>query len=241
MHRFAVILTHNRPELLRQTWAAIGPQVDVVIIIDNASEPAICADDFASATTGGTWLTAVATETTQPPNLSQMWLDGIEMAKRMWELNQLDDDDSTAPRPYVAVLCDDAPPPGGWFEAVTAAMAARRAEGSDCVIGCSAPQGYEFAGPPRVKTARDSDLGGRMPGWAWIVDPTYPVRPDPRFAYWWGDTDVDIAARDAGGMLTIGSHAVPNLVPNGWTGRMVEQIAVDSQRFVDKYGGWRPW
>lgn len=239
MHRFAVILSHNRPELLRQTWAAIGPQVDMVIIIDNASDPPIDVDHFDSTEHFGEWLTLVLTEPTQPPNLSAMWAQGIDTAHRHGELWNLDQD--TDERALVAVLCDDAPPPPGWFAAVTDAMAARRGAGLDCVIGCSAPEPFGWIGDPRVKTERDSDLMGRMPGWAWIIDASYPVRPDPQFEYWWGDTDVDIQAREAGGMLMIGSHPVPNLVPNGWTGRMAEQVAVDSQRFVDKYGGWRPW
>ncbi len=244
MHRFAVILTHNRPELLRQTWEAIGPQVDVVIIIDNASDPAVDSEQFDARAIDGQWLTCVCPVPDQPPNLSQLWIYGIAWSKIMWDRYQASYAADWAARPYVAVLCDDAPPPPGWFEAVTGAMAARRSEGLDCVIGCSAPEPFGWiGGEPRVKTARDSDLTGRMPGWAWIIDPSYPVRPDPRFEWWWGDTDLDIQAREAGGMVMIGSHPVPNVRPNDFSARPAQaaQVAADSQRFVDKYDGWRPW
>jgi hypothetical protein len=244
MYRFAVILTHNRPDLLRQTWAAIGSQVDVVIIMDNASDPPVDAETFDSAAVGGTWLTAVCAVPDQPPNLSQLWNYGLGWAKTLWgRYVAFGESDGGTERPYVAVLCDDAPPPPGWFDAVTAAMDAQHAAGVDVVIGCSAPEPFGWIGEPRVKTARDSDLTGRMPGWAWIIDPSYPVRPDLRFEWWWGDTDLDIQAREAGGMVMIGSHPVPNLRPNDFSARpeQAAQVAADSQRFVDKYNGWRPW
>lgn len=230
MNRFAVILAHNRPELLCETWCAIGPQVDLVIVIDNASAPPVDAD----ALTAPGWATVVIRVPDQPPNLSRLWNIGIDRAVDAYE-GQAGEDKG---RPFVAVLCDDAPPPPGWFAAVTAAMAETGA-----VVGASAPLGFTFPGQPhRVKRERDSDLAGRMPGWAWILDPVSPVRPDERFEWWWGDSSVDWEAREAGGMVLIGTHAVPNLRPNEFSVRpeQAAQIAVDSQRFVDKYG-WRPW
>jgi hypothetical protein len=222
MHRFAVILTHNRPDLLRQTWEAIGPQVDMVIILDNASDPPV---DAASLHQWG-WKTAVIQVPEQPPNISRLWNKGIDAAMSLAEVD-----------PFVAMLCDDAPPPPGWFEAVTDAMTQTGA-----VIGCSAPQPFGWAGPPRVKTAPDSDLAGRMPGWAWILDPVSPVRADESMAWWWCDTDIDWQARAAGGMVMIGSHPVPNVRPNDFTGRpdLMAQSGQDGLTFVTKHG-FRPW
>lgn len=228
MNRFAVILTHNRPELLRETWCAIGPQVDMVTIIDNASEPPVRFQDFHAPE----WATAVVRVPDQPPNLSRMWNLGIRMALSLWESN------ASRLQPYVAVLCDDAPPPPGWFAAVTAAMTE-----TGSVVGASAPAMFSFgAGPPRVKRTPDSSLAERMPGWAWIVDPISPVRADEQLEWWWGDTDLDWQARAAGGMVLIGTHPVPNERPNEFSGRPEQamQIAGDSQRFVDKHG-YRPW
>jgi hypothetical protein len=228
MRRFAVILAHNRPELLCETWCAIGPQVDMVLVIDNASTPPVDADPLHA----DGWATAVLRIPDQPPNIARMWNVGIA---RVIDVHEAQAGDAKG-RPFIAVLCDDAPPPPGWFDAVTQAMVETGA-----VVGASAPAMFSFAGAPRMKRERDSDLAGRMPGWAWILDPVSPVRPDERFEYWWGDTDLDVQARGAGGMVLIGSHPVPNLVPDGWTGHMAAQVAVDSQRFVDKYDGWRPW
>lgn len=225
MNRFAVILAHNRPELLCETWCAIGPQVDAVIIIDNASSPPV------DALRSDSWLTAILRIPDQPPNLSRMWNVGIESAIDLYEAQAVREG---ALR--VAVLCDDAPPPPGWFDAVCTAMAETGA-----VLGASAPAMFSFPGPPRVKTAPDSDLPGRMPGWAWILDPMSLVRPDERFAYWWNDTQLDLDARAAGGMVLIGDHPVPNRLPDGWTGKMTDRIHLDTLAFLEKHDGWRPW
>jgi len=230
MHRFAVILSHDRPELLRQTWEAIGPQVDMVIILDNASDPPVKFEDFH----GDPWLTAVITIADQPPNISRMWNVGIQQSILMHGM-QLDIDVTAEPR--IAMLCDDAPPPPGWFDAVTAAMMETGA-----VVGCSAPEGFTFGGM-RVKTEPDSKLMERMPGWAWILDPVSPVRPDESMMLWWCDTDVDWQARKAGGMVMIGSHPVPNLLPNGFMAthpELVHQTGQDGLAFTAKWS-WRPW
>lgn len=229
MNRFAVILAHNRPELLCETWCAVGPQVDMVIVIDNASTPPVDAD----ALHGDGWATVVLRIPDQPPNLARMWNVGIERVIDMHEARTGDEKG----RPFVAVLCDDAPPPPGWFDAVAAAMVETGA-----VVGASAPAMFGFAGPPRVKRERDDDLAGRMPGWAWILDPVSPVRADESMAWWWCDTAIDWDARAAGGMVMIGSHPVPNVRPNEFTARpdLLAQSGQDGLTFVAKYG-WRPW
>ncbi len=233
MHRFAVILAHNRPELLHETWQAIGPQVDMVIIIDNASDPPVNYQEFHSLE----WFTDVMTIPDQPPNLSKLWALGIDHAMLLLVPHLAAGWQQQAEPPFIAVLCDDAPPPPGWFEAVTQAMIATGAP-----VGCSAPEPFGWGGPPRVKTAPDSDLTGRLCGWAWILDPISPVRPDPRFEWWWGDSSVDWDARAAGGMVMIGSHPVPNHRPNDFTARadLMAQSGKDGERFAEKYGS-RPW
>jgi hypothetical protein len=227
MHRFAVILTHNRPELLHETWLAIGPQVDLVLIIDNASSPPVDGELFYDPR----WRTGIVDIPDQPPNISALWNAGIEIALIQYVANPQPD------APLVAVLCDDAPPPPGWFDAVTEAMKATGA-----VIGCSAPEPFGWVGPPRLKTEPDRDVVGRMPGWAWIIDPSRNVRADEQFEWWWGDSDMCFRARQAGGMVQIGTHPVPNNRYHDFSNRPVQaaQIAADSQRFVDKWG-YRPW
>ena len=91
----AIILTHNRHELLNKTEAAIESQVDHVLVIDNASNPPVSSYN------------EVMYVSTQPPNLAQFWNMGIE---------HLQDHE------YIAFLCDDAIVPDGWFDAVVSAM-----------------------------------------------------------------------------------------------------------------------
>ncbi len=229
MNRFSVIITHNRPELLRDTWQAIGPQVDMVIILDNASDPPVDHRFLHSSE----WRTAVVKVPDQPPNLSKLWRLGITLVTGLL----IGQDTVAGGGAHIAMLCDDAPPPPGWFGAVVEAMAATGA-----VIGCSAAQPFGWAGPPRVKTSPDSNLTERMPGWAWILDPVSTVRPDEQFEWWWGDTDIDWQARAAGGMVMIGSHPVPNVRPNDFTSRpdLMAQSGLDGERFAAKYGS-RPW
>lgn len=236
MNRFAVVLTHNRPVLLAQCVAAIGAQVDMVIVVDNASDPPVKGDQIRVWVDPASWLdswcTVVMQVPDQPPNLSKLWNLGIRAA-----LNTYDAGPQNGHRAHIAVLCDDAVAPPGWFAAVTQAM-----DQTGAAVGASSPWGRP-PGELIVKREPDHDLMGRMPGYAWILDPTSPVRPDETFAWWWGDTDVDWQARAAGGMVMIGGHAVVNAQPDYWVMQKPElaaQVALDSQAFVDKHGG-RPW
>ena len=78
MDTFAVVLTHNRPALLRQTVDAIGPQVDLVIVIDNASEPPVDHHDL----DGEGRRVCVLNVHDQPPNLAELWQLGIDVAEK---------------------------------------------------------------------------------------------------------------------------------------------------------------
>ena len=225
--RFAVVFTHNRPDLLKDCVAAIGPQVDVVIVVDNASQPAIttrllepgCDDDYR---------VVLVTVPDQPPNLSRLWNIGIQAATSLRH-------DEEGPW-HVAVLCDDTVAPPGWFDAVVAAM-----ESTGAAAGCSNPFGHEHE--PRLKTAADHDISGRMPGWAWILDGRKKLAADESMAWWWCDTDIDWQARAAGGMVMIGGHRVPNRLPNDFITTvpgLAEQAGRDGEAFAAKWGG-RPW
>ena len=224
--RFAIVLTHNRPELLTQCIATIGPQVDMVIIIDNASNPP------AQVAMDENWRTVILRVPDQPPNISRMWQLGIDEALSTFKAAERLEGRE---KPYVAVLCDDTIVPPGWFAAITEAMAS-----TGSVIGCSNPWGYEHE--PRVKTQPDGLIGERMPGWAWVLDLDSPVRPDESLPWWFGDTDVDWQARLAGGMVMIGGYAVPNIHPNENSLRpeLAEQCGKDGVTFAAKWG-WRPW
>lgn len=239
MHRFAVILTHNRPALLAETVAAIGPQVDMVVVIDNASDPAVRLD----ALPAGDRKAVVLRVLTQPPNLSELWRAGMARCLPDWsEANRLKAIREPVvadvlPPFWVAFLCDDAPPPPGWFDVVVEAMVSTGA-----VAGATSP--WPFGGPPRIKTTPDRDLMGRMPGWAFILDGRSPVLPDERFQWWWGDTDIDWQARQHGGMVLVGTHTVPNREPDHWTAVKPElgaRCGLDRLAFEEKWVQPAPW
>lgn len=211
----AIILTHSRPELLAQTIAAIRPQVDRVIVIDNASDPPAQVER-------GVTLVQIPD---QPPNLARFWNAGIAMAVQSGAT-------------YVAVLCDDAIVPDGWFAAVTSAMAEHGA-----AAGCSDPFGYMPVGQTRVKTEPDSAIMERMPGHAWVLDPASGVRGDESMLLWYCDTSADWEARKAGGMVMVGGYPVPNAMPSGFMlthPELIHQTGLDGEAFVRRWG-WRPW
>ena len=223
MNRFAVILTHNRPQLLVDCVTAIHTQVDMTLVIDNASDPPV---DRMTLPATARHPVAVRQVPDQPPNLAKLWNLGLDVA------TNLADEDPW----FVAVLCDDAIVPPGWVDAVTAAMV-----DTGAAAGCSNPWGHDH--PPQVKTEADSDLMGRMPGWAFILNGAKGLRADESMHWWFQDTSIDFNARRAGGMTMIGGYPVPNLRPNEYTNanpHLAEQAGRDRQRFGEIWG-FVPW
>lgn len=223
MTDYAVILTHNRPELLDQALAAIASQVDQVIVVDNASDPPV------QIKIGWPLNVELITDPTQPPNLAKLWnaqfdrIASIEKWKpcSVWS---------------VAVLCDDAIAPEGWFDDVVTGMGIHQA-----AVGCThaiAPVS-EFI----HKTVPDSDIYNRLTGWAFVVAGEKGLRADESMHWWWCDTSLDWSARQAGGMVICPGPVVPNGVSNGWTNAKPElgaQVGLDRDAFERKWG-WNPW
>ena len=244
VNRFAVIITHNRPELLAQCVAAIAPQVDAVIVLDNASDPPVTHNQIANAvrtvpassTRGCRML--VINEPTQPPDLPLLWRMGLGMARALY----LGDHDSRGGEPrdqayHVAMLCDDAIVPTGWFSVVAAEMTRTGA-----TAGCTDP--FNRANYSVLKTAPDNDIMGRMPGHAYMLNAS-PPEPDSSMRWWWCDTDMDFQARKMAGMVMVGSDrlGVQNERPNEYTNakpELAEQAGRDAAAFVAKWG-FRPW
>lgn len=228
--RFAVILTHNRPELLRRCIEAIAPQVDIVIVVDNASEPATDLSIFDGVTDGTTSAGLLINDPSQPPNLPALWNLALAQVDALRP--------TTRAVIHVAFLCDDAIAPPTWFETVSMAMASTGA-----AAGCSDPFGHLHE--PILKTQQDSDLLHRMVGWAFVLDADRGIAPDPAMRWWWCDTDIDWQARAAGGMVMVGHPAlvVPNERPNEHTMRdpaLGQQAGDDGITFAAKWGQ-RPW
>lgn len=225
--RCALVLTHNRQELLVESLRELRPQVEDIVVIDNASDPpTVIPNEWRPAAhpTDGAQV-RLFWESEQPPNLAKMWNRGLSFF-----LNEYRKDFD------VAVLCDDAVVPPGWFDAVTAGMRATNA-----VIGCSNPWGTYHE--PRVKISPDRDIGGRMPGWAWIMNGDFMLRADESMHWWWLDTDIDFQAREAGGMVMVGGFPVLNVHPGEFTVTKPElgaRAGQDQAVFEAKWG-FRPW
>lgn len=236
--RAAVILTHNRPYELWTTAHCIGgvvatsavAQVDQVIIMANAS-PGGAIPQFEMA---APWY--IARDDHQPPNLAHLMNLGLNCARaiRPYECRQWD----------VAILCDDAPPPVGWFDAVTGAM-----DASGARLGCT--HSHLHISQPIFKDRPDHDISNRLTGWAFVLresldDERPPLRLDTGMRWWWQDTDLDWTARLNGGMVIAPGPIVPNVHPNDYTSSRpdcADRIHFDRLHFAEKWAahGGAPW
>ena len=216
--RYAIILTHNRPELLRQCLDAIQPQVDRVLVIDNASSPRADAKGVKGA---------VMYVPDQPPNLSDLWNRGFRWIE--WSPGRAEQWD-------VAMLCDDVIVPEGWFHAVSSCM---RELGA--TAGCT--HSWHPVTTPILKKEPDGDIYNRMQGSAFVLAGEVGLRADESMHWWWCDTDLDFMARLKGGMVIAPGLTAHNIHPNDFTNNvpgLAEQAGRDGQTFAAKWGG-RPW
>lgn len=228
--KFAVVLTHNRLELLNNCVTAISNQVDTVIIIDNASDPPVTPEGLPTLPTGKVILEHVPD---QPPNLARFWNIGLDIVKRMTTYAMIA---SEVKRCHVAFLCDDAPVPEGWFAAVSGAMVETGA-----AAGCSLA--HVTKGDRYVKSSADGDLYGRMAGHAFVLDAGKGIRADESMAWWFQDTDIDWQARLRGGMVVVGGFGVPNVRYCEYSNlkpELNEQAGRDGVTFGAKWGKI-PW
>jgi glycosyltransferase involved in cell wall biosynthesis len=221
--RYAMVLTHDRPELLKQCVAAISAQVDVLLIIDNASDPPVPPAEQDGVT--------VMNIPDQPPNLSRFWNTGLN-----WVETWVSTNIPATPEWNVAILCDDVIVPEGWFETVASCM---REHGA---TAASTHQWYPISAPI-MKKAPDQDLTNRMCGWAFVLAGESGIRADEDLKWWFCDTDLDWQARTKGGMVVCPGPVAQNIHPNDWTARvpgLAEQSGQDGVTFARKHGG-RPW
>lgn len=237
--RYALVPTHNRPDMLAELVAVITREVDLFVIIDNASSPPVSLKALREAAEyprGQIW---VIRDEEQPPNLARMWNAGFDAiygghAQRegfaTWD---------------IAVLNDDALPHAGWLTTVADAM---RADERRPAAACMLPIDRTL-----LKREPDRDIHRRMYGPAFVcrgeltvelgqpVDLAPLLRADERMRWWWQDTDFDWQARALGGMLVVPGPHVPNRLANSTTvGELGEQAGRDGAIFVEKWG-YRPW
>lgn len=224
MTSYAVVLTHQRPDLLQQCVAAIAPQVDRLHVVDNASDP-----PMRRMVTDWPANMVMFEDATQPPNLSRMWNDQFALIEKIERGKQVETWE-------VAVLCDDSIAPPGWFAIVAAGIRAHQA-----AAGSTGPLG------PRsdylLKTQLDGDVYTRMCGWAFVLAGEKSLRADESMHWWFADSDVDYQARQMGGTIICPGLSVPNTLPGEWTNAKPElgtRAGLDREAFAAKWGP-SPW
>lgn len=226
----AVILGHNRPEDLRTVLNGIAPQVSVILVIDNASNPPL--HEFFPDKRDIHPNIVFLRDSLQPPNLSYLWNIGLEWMQQnllgAWV-------DPTAARWKVAMLTDDVVIPDGWMQSVADAM-----DFTGAVAGCSS--GFEGRLTQQVfKTHPDSDIANRMYGPAFVLRGESGIRANEKLLWWYNDTWLDWEARRLGGMVMIPGPYVHNKYPDASTvGERAEQAGRDREKFKELMG-WLPW
>lgn len=220
MNDYAVVLTHNRLELLWPCVESISPQVDQVVVVDNASDPPVPPDEWPTNV-------EVVYESEQPPNLARFWNHQLERiagwhdADAAWN---------------VALLCDDVMVPSDWYERVANGMREH---------GCAAASAHQYTplSAPIVKREPDTDIMNRMCGWAFMLAGEMGLRADESMHWWWVDTSVDWDSRVKGGTVIVPGPVAENQRPNDFTYSvpgLADQAGRDGEAFTAKYG-WRPW
>lgn len=217
---YAIVLTCDRPELLKQCLEAIKPQVDMVVIIDNGSHvtlPSTKYRDFVKYSVPD-----------KPPNLSKFWNLGIGSVIYQAQRRHLDTWD-------IAFLCDDAIVHPTWLQEVTGPMRAMGAAAGSTHSAVS-------INAPILKTTPDHDIWNRMCPWAFVLRGEAGIRADEDLQWWWGDTHMDFTARQVGGMVIAPGAVVQNQKMGEYTNiyaHLAEQAGRDGETFAAKWG--RPW
>lgn len=221
--RYAVIPTRNRLDHLLSLLRSLRGQVDLIYVIDNASDKPL----------SSLWLrtqvdvrTIVKRDDTQPPHLYKMWNDAfkvIYMSAKIMQEKHFD----------VAVFNDDTILPEGWYDYVSSNL-----RESDAAIACSTGRNNHL---PMLKTQRDNNIHTRMTPHAFVMRGELGMLADESMRWWWGDTDLDWQACALGGVLHLPGYPTQNALANSTTvGALAEQAGRDGQTFAAKWGT-RPW
>jgi len=229
--RYAIIPTRNRHEQLISLLRQLEGQVDLVYVIDNASDQPL----------SSLWLrmhantrTIVKRDDEQPPHLYKMWntafnvIEGTAkiMGEKLWD---------------VAVFNDDTSLPPNWFDYVANALSRNPGDDNRQVPAIACTYAQTTAGMPYLKTQIDGNIATRMCPWAFVVRGELGLRADESMHWWWGDTDLEWQAIRAGGVLMLPGEAPLNTLANSTThGALAEQAGRDGETFAIKWGR-RPW
>lgn len=218
--RYAVITTHNRPEELGRLVNQLLPQLDYVVIVDNASEPAVDPLRY------GPYVLVIR-DMEQPPNLYRLWNVGL-IAVSMHA------HDAHYAEWNVAVFNDDADVPPGWYDVVAEALR------SGPYLAASTAS-HQAVHEKRVMTQRGGSLTQRMCPWAFVTRGEAELRGDEDFRWWYGDTDFEWRCREGGGVIMVPGPTVNNTLANSTTvGELAVQAGRDGETFKRKWGHL-PW
>jgi hypothetical protein len=136
----------------------------------------------------------------------------------------------------VAVLNDDAVPPPGWWDALSAELRTTGAVAASSDPFGAFPPGYrQWYGPDAPMSTVT-----RLTGWAMLLRGEWEgARFDERLRWWYADDLISLQAREAGGLVHVGGYPVPNTGANtSTTGVLAEQAGRDM--FVE-ITGRQPW
>jgi glycosyltransferase involved in cell wall biosynthesis len=224
--RYAVIPTHNRLPQLTSLLRQLDGQCDFIFVIDNASDPPLAESVLRASMERAS--VVLIHDDEQPPNLYRLWnvaFDAIaayeESIPGHWD---------------VAVFNDDADVPTGWYDYVAGALR----QSAAVIASTYVAEGWG-GHMPYLKTHIDANITTRMCPWAFVVRGEAGLRADETMRWWWGDTDFEWQAIQAGGVLLLPGKTVANTLANSTThGVLAEQAARDGSTFARKWGV-KPW
>jgi len=211
--RYAIIPTHNRPELLTALVGSLGKQCDRIVVLDNASEPPV---DVVQLYAAAGVPVVVLRDEEQPPHLSRYWNVLLDAVAEWADTDVYD----------VAVLNDDSIVPAGWYDACSSALRVHET----AVIAHTTPTS------PALLTELHLDPSNRMTPHAFVVRGEVGLRADEAMRWWYFDDDLSWQARLAGGVLSVAGPRVVNSLANTTTcGPLAEQAVKDQGAFAAKW------
>jgi hypothetical protein len=223
-YRYAVVPTHNRPEQLKALVTSLAPQVDEILVLDNASDPPV--DHEALSVAGKPAMVQVFRDVEQPPHLSRFWNSLFDTCQSISAADGLETWD-------VAVFNDDAVIPAGWYDAVSTAL-----RGHDkAVVGHT---GTVAVHRGELVDAYPYPRHKRMCPWAFVVKGEAGLRADESMRWFYFDDDFNRRAIDLGGALAVPGPLVVNANAVESTAAspvLTAQAEKDRLTFIEKWGG----
>lgn len=227
--RYVVVPTHNRPEWIVPLVRSMSCQCDVMLVLDNASDPPLTQADLDVVAGEYDGRVELIRDEQQPPNLARFWnlmLDrceklATEAGASVWD---------------VAILNDDVLIPHGWLD-----IAAEGLREHPTAVVAHTGTGRRIHAPD-LRTVMDNELDTRMCPHAFVTRGEAGLRADESMLWWYLDTDLDWQARLSGGVLTVPGPLVSNALAGSSTvGVLREQADKDRATFEAKWDVVARW